>query len=88
MHLFAAFFRDSIPADFEEKIGDLSTGEPYRLSDTLLLFQSPVDNPQFLREALQIGESKAGVVLKLNGSYSGHFSRSLWEWLREARPVA
>ena len=86
MHLFAAFFRDGIPADFEKRVNGLASGQPYRLSENLLLFLSHVDNPQYLRDPLGIDESTAGVLLKLNGSYSGYFSKSLWDWLEEARP--
>jgi hypothetical protein len=87
VHLFAAFFQGGIPSDFVEKAGSLSTGEPYRLSDNILLFQSYVDNPQYLRDPLGIDASTTGVLFKLNGSYSGYFSQSLWDWLKEARPV-
>ena len=87
MHLFAVFFRDGIPEDFEAKLGGFSPSEPYRLSGDLVLFQSHVDNPQYLREPLGIDDSSAGVLFKLNGSYSGYFSKSLWAWLTEARPV-
>ena len=28
-------------------------------------------------------DDSSGAVFKLNGAYSGHTSRSLWEWLEE-----
>ena len=85
MHLFAVFFQGGIPGGFEEKVGGFSSSEPYRLSDDLLLFQSHEDNPERLRVPLGIDGGTVGVLLKLNGSYSGYFTKSLWDWLKEAR---
>ena len=88
MNLYIALFRDGIPEELEEQADQLIEGESYRLTDDALLLQTWMDSIRDVREALEMGKSRAGVVFLLGGSYSGHFNKSLWKWLRTNREAA
>ena len=83
MCTFAIVLNETNPAvaeRIEEKYPDR-----YRITDTSFLV---ADDTIAERVATAVGikgddriENAAGVVFKLNGVYSGHSSRSLWDWL-------
>lgn len=57
----------------------------YRINDVTFLVRTKQLAEDVSRAAGIKGEERfiSGVVFKLNRSYAGHASRSLWEWLRE-----
>ena len=87
MHLYMVVFEEAMSTSSEafQKVTSISGNDPFQLTDFSLLMQTPIDNPQAIRDLLGIGEGLTGAVFKLNGSYSGFYDEKLWEWLREAR---
>ena len=59
----------------------------YKLSEATFLVSSDKIS-RAIAENIGIGEnSVSGVVFKLNNAYSGFFSRSLWEWLKQSEDL-
>ena len=54
----------------------------YRINDVTFLVRTK-QLAEDVSRAAGIKGFISGVVFKLNRSYAGHASRSLWEWLRE-----
>lgn len=85
--LFLVVLDEEIPENVLEKAKAIC-GEDniYTMSGDTLLLRSPIESPVALRDRLDIGmEGHRGVVFKLNGSYGGFYSASLWDWLKEGR---
>ena len=62
------------------------TADVYQLSNEVLLVRADVDDPKSLSGLLKLSrDGDAGVVFKLNGSYSGYHDKTLWSWLHENR---
>ena len=82
MDIFAVVFDSSQPEDTYTQLKE-SYSDHFELSDGLFLIPS---DEIAERVAVQVGikgegRSADGVVFKLNGSYAGYTTRSLWEWL-------
>ena len=91
MNHFLVYFREPLSPDKREEIeSERLIDGLYLLSDTTILIRSEVKDPRLLATMLGMkGEEPiAGVALKLNGSYGGYFSKTLWLWLREGRDEA
>ncbi len=85
---FLVYFGESLSDGKREKIEtDPLVDSVYELSESNLLIRSNVADPRLLARVIGIHSEQeiAGVVLKLNGSYGGYFSKSLWDWLKEGR---
>lgn len=85
MHLFIVIFRDEVP---NIKVGpDSLIQSVFALPENrAFLIESPIPQSAILSNHLfQLDqpqeEQRAGVILKLNGSYSGLHKGELWEWL-------
>lgn len=58
--------------------------DAHRLQEGVVLLYTRSDVPTNIpSELLGFGGATAGVVFKLNGSYAGHYYKSLWDWLDE-----
>lgn len=56
----------------------------YKISDTLFLIADDTLTKTIAdKVGVRDNPIENGVVLRLEGSYAGHFPRSLWEWLRK-----
>lgn len=83
MRIFAIALNEANP-DVVERI-EGKYPDHYRITDTSFLV---ADDAIAEKVAMAVGikgddriENARGVVFKLNGAYSGHSSRSLWDWL-------
>ncbi len=88
VHQFLVYFRDPLSEERRQGIAeDGLVQDVYALSDHDMLVRSEIADPRALAALMGFkGDDKhAGVILKLNGSYSGYYSPSLWDWLDEAR---
>ena len=85
--VFIAVFEEAIVPEVIEKVEASSmTDDVYQLSDEVLLVRADFDDPKSLSGLLKLSrDGDAGVVFKLNGSYSGYHDKTLWSWLRESR---
>ena len=87
MNFYLVVLAEGITPEVQAKADLLSGDSAYMLTEHSLLVRSWEDSPKSIRGALGIDESRTGVVFKLNGSYSGHYSSNLWAWLREGEQV-
>lgn len=87
--LFIAVFDDDVPDDVIERAQALQGGRVHTLASNLLLISLPgsTANPivrMLVPEYDLTEDPTAIVVFKLNGSYSGYYHRSLWDWLESS----
>ena len=87
MNLYAVFCEDGLDDDLRQRIG-IAFPDNYILSDELFVVSAPqVENPARIADALGLfkdGEGNyhsSGVVLRLNGSFSGYYRQALWDLL-------
>lgn len=67
---------DDLPSEFDV----------FPIEDHIILVSTSVDDAAAVKVLARIGEgARTGVVLKLNGSYSGYYDKELWEWMRKTR---
>ncbi len=87
--LFVAVFNEPIQEDSLACI--TNAAKIHQLNDHTVLIESSVARAGALSELLGMTddaeghEPQHGVVFKLNGSYGGYWSQSLWDWLEQVR---
>lgn len=90
MQLFIVVFEDDMPAATLEQAR--RQFEAHKMSDRALLIRTQIDDPVAISSFLGIDEKSSspvvGMVLKLNGSRSGYYYKSTWDWFREWSPVS
>ena len=88
---FVVLFRDiEVPEKIKSCESDLVQDAYVLPGDTAVLLRSPVvDISALVDPLLRYGEGEddyhAAVILKLNGSYTGYYATSLWDWLDKGR---
>ncbi len=84
---YIAVFAEPMSAELKGLVEtNIAPADRYQISETGLLVRGFYESTKVLRELLEIsGDTHTGVVLRLNGSYSGYFNESLWTWLMEGR---
>ena len=85
MNSFAVILREPNPRTLDRLHEEYESANVYTLNDLTFLVRT-----KQLAEAVSMAAGikgtdrfATGVVFKLNRSYAGYTSRSLWEWLRE-----
>ena len=91
--LFVAVFEGEVPVDVEDRAQRMVSSQVHRLAPNILLISSPsVDSNAIVRGLIPeydlTEDPTVCVVFKLNGSYSGYFRKSLWNWLDTAQAIA
>ena len=90
---FLVVFEGGIPPEVEERVNRLEDARVYRLQSNSLLLNLP-DMPTHsvlvaLMPDYDLDEDQITVVaFKLDGSYSGNYYKSLWDWLEEIPKTA
>ncbi len=86
MNQFVVIYRE--PISNSSVVNNALIADTFQLSDTVLLIRSSLDKTQHLAALLRMSgeepDSRIGVVLKLEGSYSGYYEDPLWDWLSQA----
>ena len=79
-----AIFEEPIPDKVVDRAEELFDAENiFSLSNTVMLLRVYLEAPNSLKNVLYLTEgANAGVVFKLNGSYSGYHDEELWDWLK------
>ena len=84
--LFIAVFDGEVPPSVVERAQELDDVRVHELAANLLLVSVPDATSHSLVRMLMpeydlTEDPGAVVVFKLNGSYTGYYHRSLWDWL-------
>ncbi len=79
--LFIAVFEEPTPDVALERARAVSEEDVYQLSDHAVLLRGYYGSAKALAKTLGMQEPTTGIVLRLNGSYSGYHYQSLWDWL-------
>ena len=87
--LFMAVFKKSAPSDIVKRARKLEDGGAHKVAPNVLLINHPSSSSEDLLKKLvpdfdENEDPTALVVFKLNGSYSGYYNKSLWNWLDDA----
>ena len=86
MNQFIVVFRE--PISDSAVANNALIADTFQLSDRVLLVLSSLDSPRHISTLFRMsGEEQdppIGVVLKLEGSYSGYYEDPLWDWLSQA----
>ena len=90
MNLFLVTFQEPISSGLIQRAKTaFSPEQVFTLSDRQLLVRSSIENTKDLSAFFDLtgeGDDPAsGVIFKLNGSYYGYYSSSLWDWLAKGR---
>ncbi len=89
MNLFLITFQEPIEPGVKKRVEVAFSNEVFTLSDRLLLVRTSIENTKDLSSFFDLaGEGEdptTGVIFKLNGSYYGYHSSSLWDWLAKGR---
>ena len=90
MNLFLISFQDPFEAAVKERADVVfSPNQVFTLSDRLLLVRTSIENTKDLSALFDLAgdgeDPRTGVIFKLNGSYYGYHSSSLWDWLAKGR---
>lgn len=85
---FLAVFKEGVPPEVAERAHGLVDGRAYKLLSNSLLISLPDRSAHSVLVMLVpdydlVEDPIAVVVFKLDGSYSGNYYKSLWDWLEE-----
>ena len=86
--LFIVVFDEDVPRSIMER-AEVLADRVHKLADNVLLISFPDLTTQGLVRVLvpdyDQNDPATMAVFELNGSYSGYYYKSLWNWLRETR---
>ncbi len=90
MNLFLISFQEPVSSAIKDRAkAAFSSSQVFILSDRLLLVRTSIENTKDLSAFFDLtgdgDDPISGVVFKLNGSYYGYYSSSLWDWLAKGR---
>ncbi len=82
MNTFIVIFDEAAPLDeIAKKFGDQNT---YAFSDNTVAIKAPSPHTADIRTKMDAEDDLIMLVLKLNGTYSGHYYKRFWNWMSPA----